>query len=56
MKNKILNKVIASLMLTTFVLSNSMLTVFAMEDAGIVQYGSSSRPALRNEGDYSLRL
>ncbi len=56
MKNKIVNKIIASLMLTTFVFSNSMLTVFAMEDAGIMQYGMNNKPALRDEGDYSLRL
>ena len=49
MKNKIVNKIIASLMLTTFVFSNSMLTVFAMEDAGIMQYGMNNKPALRDE-------
>lgn len=57
MENKILNKIIASLMLTTFVFSNSLLTASAMENVGVVQYGNTSRPALRDDSeDYSLRL
>lgn len=57
MKNKISKKIIASLMLASFVFSNSAMLAVAMEDASIVQYGESSRPELRdNNGDYSLRL
>ena len=56
MRNKISNKIIASLMLTALLFSNSMLAVSAMENVGIVQYGSTNKPALRDEGDYSLKL
>lgn len=56
MRNKISNKIIASLMLTALLFSNSMLTVSAMENVGIVQYGSTNKPALRDEGEYSLKL
>ncbi|CDE45201.1 tlr2344 protein [Clostridium sp. CAG:768] len=56
MENKISNKIIASLMLTALIFSNSLLTVSAMENVGIVQYGSTNKPALRDEGEYSLKL
>ena len=56
MRNKISNKIIASLMLTALLFSNSMLAVSAMENVGVVQYGSTNKPALRDEGDYSLKL
>lgn len=56
MRNKISNKIIASLMLTALLFSNSMLAVSAMENVGIVQYGSTNKPALRDEGEYSLKL
>lgn len=57
MRNKISNKIIASLMLTAFVFSNGVLTASAMENVGVVQYGNTSKPALRDdEGDYSLKL
>lgn len=58
MKNKISHKIIASLMLTTFVFSNSLLTASAMENVGVVQYGNTtSKPVLRDdEQDYSLKL
>ncbi len=56
MKNKISNKIIASLMLTALIFSNSLLTVSAMENVGIVQYGNTSKPALRDDNDYSLKL
>ena len=52
MRNKISNKIIASLMLTALLFSNSMLAVSAMENVGVVQYGSTNKPALRDEGDY----
>ena len=57
MENKILNKIIASFMLTTFVFSNSLLTASAMENAGVTQYGGANKPALRDDsGEYSLKL
>lgn len=56
MKNKISNKIIASLMLTALIFSNSLLAVSAMENVGIVQYGNTNKPALRDEGEYSLKL
>lgn len=56
MRNKISNKIIASLMLTALLFSNSMLAVSAMENVGVVQYGSTNKPALRDEGEYSLKL
>lgn len=56
MENKISNKIIASLMLTALIFSNSLLTVSAMENVGLVQYGSTNKPALRDEGEYSLKL
>ena len=56
MENKISNKIIASLMLTALIFSNSLLTVSAMENVGVVQYGSTNKPALRDEGEYSLKL
>ena len=43
-------------MLTALIFSNSLLTVSAMENVGIVQYGSTNKPALRDEGEYSLKL
>lgn len=46
MRNKISQKIIASLMLTVFTLSNTLLTAVAMENAGVVEYGQ--KPALRN--------
>lgn len=46
MRNKISQKIIAGMMLTVFMLSNTMLTVAAMENAGVVEYGQ--KPALRN--------
>ena len=56
MKNKISNKIIASIVLAALVFPNSLLTVSAMENVGIVQYGSTNKPALRDEGEYSLKL
>lgn len=56
MKNKISNKIVASLMLTALIFSNSLLAVSAMENVGIVQYGNTNKPALRDEGEYSLKL
>lgn len=57
MENKILNKLIASLMLVSFVFTNGTMMVSAMENAGAVQYGRDGRPALRdNNGEYSLKL
>ena len=56
MKNKISNKIIASIVLAALVFTNSLLTVSAMENVGIVQYGSTNKPALRDEGEYSLKL
>lgn len=57
MKNKISKKLITGLMLTSFVLTNSAMTVSAMQDTGITEYGSSTKPELRdNQGDYSLKL
>lgn len=56
MENKISNKIIASIVLAALVFPNSLLTVSAMENVGIVQYGSTNKPALRDEGEYSLKL
>ena len=57
MRNKITKKIIASLMLTLFVCSNSALTVLAMEDVGAAQYNTAAKPELRDdEGEYSLKL
>ena len=57
MENKILNKLIASLMLVSFVFTNGTMMASAMENAGDVQYGRDGRPALRdNNGEYSLKL
>ncbi len=54
MTNKISEKIIAGLMLTVFVFSNTLLTVSAMENAA-VEYGG--RPALRDDnGEYSMKL
>lgn len=57
MENKILNKLIASLMLVSFVFTNGTMMASAMENAGALQYGRDGRPALRdNNGEYSLKL
>ncbi len=57
MENKILNKLIASLMLVSFVFTNGTMMASAMENAGAVQYGRDGRPALRdNNGEDSLKL
>lgn len=56
MKNKIMNKIVASLMLTSMVFSNCMLTTLAMEDAGVIQNVNADKPLLRDDGDYSLKL
>lgn len=56
MKNKFINKIIASLMLTSMVFSNCMLTTCAMEDAGGVQYMNSDKPTIREDKEYSLKL
>ena len=51
MKNKISNKIIASLMLASFVFSNSAMMASSMENVG------TFKPALRdNNGEYSLKL
>lgn len=46
-------KIIASLMLTTFALTNSLLTVSAMENATVSQ---NSKPVLRDGGGFSMKL
>ena len=57
MRNKISNKIIAGLMLMSFVFSNGVMAVSAMENAGVNQVGRDGRPVLRdNNGDYSLKL
>lgn len=59
MKNSMTKKLIAGFMLTTFMLSNGLLTSVAMEDAAVVQYGEETgKPLLRNEDNTlnSLRL
>ena len=58
MKNSMIKKLIAGLMLTTFMLSNGLLTSLAMEDAAVIQYGEAGKPVLRNEdnGLSSLKL
>ena len=57
MKNKISKKFIASLLLASFVFTNSAMSAVAMQDAGIMQYGLSDKPELRdNQEDYSLKL
>ena len=57
MKNKIFNKIIAGLMLMSFVFSNGVMAVSAMENVGANRYGRDGRPTLRDDsGDYSLKL
>ena len=57
MKNKISKKLIAGLMLASFVFTNSAMTVAAMQDAGIMEYGTGMKPELRDtHEDYSLKL
>ena len=58
MKNKIIGKIIAGIMLTAFCFSNSALTVAAMEDVGIFQDANLIKPELRDEqpNEFSLRL
>jgi len=46
-------KIIASLMLTTFALTNSLLTVSSMENATVSQ---NSKPVLRDGGEFSMKL
>ncbi len=46
-------KIIASLMLTAFVFTNSLLTVSAMENAAVSQY---SKPVLRDGANFSMKL
>ena len=46
MKNSMIKKLIAGLMLTTFMLSNGLLTSLAMEDAAVIQYGEAGKPVL----------
>ena len=57
MKHSIFKKIIASFMLTTFVLSNGLLAAYAMENANVSKY-ESDKPVLRNEEPSlnSLRL
>lgn len=51
MRDKITNKIIASLMLASFVFSNGAMMASAMENVGV------SRPALRDaDNEYSLKL
>lgn len=54
MGNNFSKKLIASLMLTMFVCSNSLLPSIAMENA--VASGNNIKPQLRNGEDYSLKL
>ncbi len=56
MKNNFSKKIIASLVLTMFMLSNTLLSTVAMENA--VALSDSVKPELRtgNDGEYSLRL
>lgn len=57
MKNKTLEKIIAGVLLTSFVFSNSMLMAAAMEDAGSVVFEEIEKPALRtDDNEYSLQL
>ena len=58
MKNNILKKIITSFMLTSFLFSNGMLASYSMEDAGVRQYGDTSKPVLRSDGNNleSLKL
>lgn len=58
MNNKITNKIIASLMLTVFSFSNTLLTTaIAMEDVGVVRYGMEQKPDLRPlNAETSLQL
>ena len=57
MKNKISKKLITGLMLASFVFTNSAMTVAAMQDAGIMEYGTGMKPELRDtHEDYSLKL
>ena len=48
MRDKITNKIIASLMLASFVFTNSAMMASAMENVGVTQYGRDGRPALRD--------
>lgn len=57
MKNKISRKIIAGLMLASFVFSNSAMFAAAMEDFVIPKGTIDSKPELRdNTEDYSLKL
>lgn len=57
MKNKISRKIIAGLMLASFVFSNSAMFAAAMEDFAIPSNTVNSKPELRDHNeDYSLRL
>ena len=57
MKNKMLKKFIAGLMLTAFVFSNSVLTACAMENLGVVQYENEIKPELREQqNEFSMKL
>ena len=58
MNNKIKNKILASLMLTVFSVSNTLLTTaVAMEDVSVVRYGTEQKPNLRpNNAETSLQL
>ena len=49
MRNKISNKIIAGLMLMSFVFSNGVMAVSAMENAGVNQVGRDGRPVLRDD-------
>ncbi len=57
MRNNILKRIVASLMLTAFAVSNGLLASIAMENAKI-QYANDSRPVLRDDGqsENSLKL
>lgn len=52
MRNKIREKIVASVMLSAFLVTNSMAASFAMED----YYGSSVRPMIRSGQEASLDL
>ena len=51
--NNISKKFIASLLLTTFAFTNSLLTVSSMENATVNQY---SKPILRDSDNFSMKL
>ena len=51
MKNNISRKIIAGLILTSFVLTNSVMSAMAMENAGT--YSENGRPVLRNNQESS---